>query len=50
MEVAALAAKQIIAQSNVAIAMVKQAHEAEQAIVQLVASASGRGQALDVLA
>ena len=51
MEIAAVAVQQSIAQSNVAMTMVKQAAKAEQSIVELVASSvNGRGQNLDILA
>lgn len=51
MEVAAIALQQASSQTNTALAMVKQAVQAEQALVNAIAQSSpsgGRGQNLDV--
>lgn len=48
MEVAALGVNQAMAQSSIAMSMVKQSAKAEAAIVQLVATAADRGQNLDI--
>lgn len=48
-EVAAVAVQQAMLQHSLSIAMVKQAKEAEQALMEMViAAASGRGQSLDI--
>lgn len=50
MEIAAIAAQQSIAQTKVAMTMVKQANEAQQAIVEMVAQSvdGARGQNLNI--
>jgi hypothetical protein len=48
-EVAAVAVQQAMLQQSLSIAMLKQAKEVEQALIEMVvAAASGRGQSLDI--
>lgn len=48
MEIAAVAIKQAMLQSNIGLSMVKQAAQNEQALVNLVAASVDRGQNLDI--
>ena len=48
MEIAAVAVQQLTAQQQVAVAVLKQAAEAEQQILQVIAASADRGQNLDI--